>query len=182
MQDKLSVSLYIPGAILRPWKVEDATWYVEARDEEVFRFTAERRDLTVQETEAAIQRVNASEDIISWVIVDSSTHELLGNIAIDFQQADAYAEGHYFLAQVGRGRGIATNALKTVCEWVFANLAVERIILNIYPDNLRSQRVAQRVGFRQLPKGVSFSGRSEVIWFELRKPNNYSALQADFSE
>ncbi len=47
------------GVLLRPWRIEDARWYVEARDEEVFRWTTEKRTLTVQETEEAIERIES---------------------------------------------------------------------------------------------------------------------------
>ena len=33
------VTLRADDFFLRPWEVEDAAWYVEARDEEVFQWT-----------------------------------------------------------------------------------------------------------------------------------------------
>ena len=66
MQDRLAMTLPLAGGTLRPWEQADAAWYVAARDEEVFRWTTERRDLTVAETAAAILRVNASADVIRF--------------------------------------------------------------------------------------------------------------------
>jgi len=95
--------------LLRPWQVADATWYVEARDEEVLRWTTERRDLTVEETEDAIQAVNARDDVASFAIIDTSCNELVGNIAAVKDESDVReAEVMYWLAASGRGRGIAT--------------------------------------------------------------------------
>jgi ribosomal-protein-alanine N-acetyltransferase len=47
-----------------------------------------------------------------------------------------------------RGRGIATRALRLVTDWAFSSLGVTRIELTTDPENVPSQRVAERVGFR----------------------------------
>lgn len=174
MQDRLSVTLSIAGGMLRPWTVDDAAWYVAARDEEVFRWTTERRGLTVAETEAAILRVNASDDVISWAITDARGTTLFGNLALVYDQATGCAEVSYFLAAAGRGRGLATAAVSTVCEWAFANLATDRILLQTRPGNTRSQAVAQRAGFVRSHHAVATLAESamdaDVIWFELTRP------------
>lgn len=179
MQDKRSVTLSVPGTILRPWKIGDAAWYVDARDEEIFRWTTEKQALTVEELEAAILRVNASEDVISWAIVDSQSLELMGNIALVFNAVEQSAEVSYFLAPWGRGRGHATAAVTAACAWTFANLAVERITLRTHPDNVRSQQVALRVGFQRLQHGAQADEAVDqeddnesspfTSWFELSK-------------
>jgi hypothetical protein len=64
--------------LLRSWQTDDAQWYVQARDEQVFKWTTEPRELTVQETELAIQQVNESDDLFSFAIADSESNELLG--------------------------------------------------------------------------------------------------------
>lgn len=134
--------------LLRPWQVADAKWYVEARDAEVLRWTTERRDLTIEETEDAIQAVNARDDVASFAIFDTSCNELVGNIAAVKDESHAReAELMYWLAESGRGRGIATKAVRLLCDWAFTELGLERLTLKTYKANVRSQRVAERLGF-----------------------------------
>ena len=108
MKDKNSfdVRLCADDFLLRPWKIEDAIWYVESRDEEVFRWTKEKRDLTIKEVEEGIRRANSNPDAICLAIVDNKSVELLGNIALVFRENNRKsAEIMYWLAPWGRGRG-----------------------------------------------------------------------------
>lgn len=175
MQDQLAVTLPISGGCLRPWRVLDAAAYVAMRDEEVLRWTTERRDLTVDETAAAIQRVNSSDDVISWAIWDDTEGDPnampLGNIALVHDAATQVAEVMYFLRPDGRGRGLATGAVRAVCAWAFANLNVTRITLQTRPGNIRSQRVAVRAGFASMARaGAEVDNeREEAEWFSLSR-------------
>jgi ribosomal-protein-alanine N-acetyltransferase len=55
------------------------------------------------------------------------------------------------------GRGLATEAARAVRDHAFAELEVERVISIIHPDNLRSQRVAEKNGMRK-EKETDFKG------------------------
>jgi RimJ/RimL family protein N-acetyltransferase len=57
------------------------------------------------------------------------------------------ASAGYWLLPQARGRGVATKALRLVAGWAFAQLGVERLFLTTAPDNVASQRVAERAGF-----------------------------------
>ena len=54
----------------------------------------------------------------------------------------------YWLTASGRGRGIATKAVRLLCDWAFTELGLERLTLKTYKANVSSRRVAERVGFR----------------------------------
>jgi RimJ/RimL family protein N-acetyltransferase len=56
----------------------------------------------------------------------------------------------YWLLPVGRGRGMATSAVRLLSTWARDVLEVTNVRLRTAPDNLRSQRVAERSGFRRL--------------------------------
>jgi len=159
------VILRADKVLLRPWQVEDARWYVEARDEEIFRWTTEKRALSVAEAEAAIQQINSSGDKPCFAIIEPQSGELLGNIALALDEpGDRSGEIMYWLAAPGRGRGIATQAVKVLCQWAFATLALEQIGLRTLVDNLASQRVAERAGFQRTQT------QTEHLWFTLTKP------------
>lgn len=160
-----ALSLLGDGFYLRLWKREDAAWYVSARDEEIFKWTTEKRDLTVEETEEAIERVNSTPSLRCFAIVGGQVPELLGNIALVIEENNPNnAEIMYWLARQGRGRGIATKAVNLLCDWAFHAIGIDRITLKTLPGNVRSQRVAQRAGFR-LQK-LEISSVSDCVWFE----------------
>ena len=48
-----------------------------------------------------------------------------------------------------RGRGLAVEALGLVTEWAFRDFGIVRVQLVTHLDNERSQRVAERCGFRR---------------------------------
>ena len=160
------VTLHTDDLVLRPWEVKDAAWYVEARDEEVFKWTRESPELTVEETEEAIRSGNRDPDALGFAIADDRTGEKLGSICLAFREKTRdCAEVMYWLAHWGRGRGIATNAVKLLCEWAFHSLGLERVTLKTLVGNTRSQLVAKRAGFQE--QSVSDEGNADCLWFEL---------------
>jgi RimJ/RimL family protein N-acetyltransferase len=56
----------------------------------------------------------------------------------------------YWLLPVGRGRGLATSAVRLISTWAMRELGVTNLRLRTAPENLRSQRVAERSGFRRV--------------------------------
>jgi RimJ/RimL family protein N-acetyltransferase len=59
--------------------------------------------------------------------------------------------GHigYWVAAPARGRGICTRALTMISRWGLEELGLQRLELITDPDNVASQRVAEKVGFRR---------------------------------
>lgn len=53
----------------------------------------------------------------------------------------------YVVAPAARGRGVATEALRRLTEWAFAELGALRIELLISANNQASQRVAEKCGY-----------------------------------
>jgi RimJ/RimL family protein N-acetyltransferase len=134
--------------LLRSWAVEEASWYVSARDDEVFRWTSEPPDLSVEAVREVIGRNRAHPRWVALAITDAMSGALLGNIALNpAGQPPGVAEVSYWLATESRGRGAATEALALLVEWTFASGAFNRIILHTMPGNERSQSVARRAGF-----------------------------------
>ncbi|MGB2696181.1 MAG: GNAT family N-acetyltransferase [Dehalococcoidia bacterium] len=132
---------------LRTWQPDDAEWYVSARDEEVLRWTTEPRDLTPDDVRRAIEEQLREPTYAGFAITDAATGMLLGNISLVVAEPDRHTgEVSYWLAAEARGRGAATDAVRTVMRWGFASLPLERIEIFMDPANEASQRVAQRAG------------------------------------
>lgn len=134
--------------VLRQWKVGDADWYVAARDTEVFRWTTEPPDLTVEATREAIRQNRADPGWVGLAVTDAASEVLLGNIALrPTGERPGEGEVSYWLAPQGRGRGVATEAVRLLVDWAFESGAFRRVILRTLPGNARSQAVALRAGF-----------------------------------
>ena len=156
---------------LRTWEQNDAEWYVRARDEDIFRWTTEPRDLTPELLRTTIERYLSHPTYAGFAITDASSGSLLGNIALVITEAErCWAEVMYWLAAPARGRGAATEAVRTLARWAFETLPIERIELLTDADNKASQRVAQRAGF------VPREKRGESLVFAMtRKPRSTRA-------
>ncbi|MCC9137147.1 GNAT family N-acetyltransferase [Pontibacter silvestris] len=56
-------------------------------------------------------------------------------------------EVSYFVAEEYEGQGLASEALKKVCFYCFSELKILKICARIIPDNSRSIRLVQKLGF-----------------------------------
>lgn len=54
----------------------------------------------------------------------------------------------FLVAPWARGRGYASTALRTMCEWGFEAFALERIEWRAYVGNVGSRRTAEKAGFQ----------------------------------
>jgi RimJ/RimL family protein N-acetyltransferase len=135
------------NVLLRAWSVNDAEWYVSARDDEIFRWTSEPRHLTVQFTREAIDRVYEEKEVIALAIVNRVTGALAGDLSLNPRDLPrGEGEVSYWLAPEARKRGFATEAVSLLTSWAFG-AGFYRIILRTKPGNERSQAVALRCGF-----------------------------------
>jgi RimJ/RimL family protein N-acetyltransferase len=98
-----------------------------------------------------------------YVIVDANFGELLGAIEIRLGERTI----GYWVAAPVRGRGVATRALELICSWY----AERPLSLMTHPDNVASQRVAEKAGFRRVGtqehRPAFRDGVSEAVVFRL---------------
>ena len=63
------------------------------------------------------------------------------------------------------GRGYATEAAAAIRDWAYESRAIDRLVSLISPDNIRSQRVAERLGAKAAEAVTpADSGRQTVVW------------------
>jgi ribosomal-protein-alanine N-acetyltransferase len=76
---------------------------------------------------------------------------LAGQVTVDNIVRGALRSGHlgYWVDQAVSGRGLATSAVALVCDHAFGPAGLHRLQADIRPENLRSQRLVERLGFRQ---------------------------------
>jgi len=86
-------------------------------------------------------------DVFAFAIICDG--EVVGSIGV-FRQGNIHsktAELGYYVAEEYWGRGIATQAVKKVCEYVFENSDILRIYAEPFSRNTPSCRVLQKAGF-----------------------------------
>lgn len=69
------------------------------------------------------------------------------------------AEIGYWLGETYRGRGLATEALRGLTEWAFANLPIVRLHAAVYAPNTVSARVLEKAGYL-------YEGRHRAAYFK----------------
>jgi RimJ/RimL family protein N-acetyltransferase len=108
----------------------------------------------------------------TFFICEEPTTTPVGGITVHLVASDPGLAGvGYWLERGARGRGLATSALRLVAEWSFGALGIARLHLTTLPDNVPSQRVAERTGFTR--EGVlrqwaqTREGRSDAVMYSL---------------
>ena len=86
---------------------------------------------------------------LSFALVEPRDQDVvLGAVSLyEVRQDQGCAAVGYWLAPWARGRGAATQAVRVLARWAFAELGLARLELTCGPDNEPSQHVAERCGF-----------------------------------
>jgi ribosomal-protein-alanine N-acetyltransferase len=76
---------------------------------------------------------------------------LAGQVTLDNIVRGAMRSAHlgYWIDRSVAGRGFATVAVALACDHAFGAVGLHRVQADIRPENLRSQRLVERLGFRQ---------------------------------
>jgi RimJ/RimL family protein N-acetyltransferase len=136
---------------LRPWRPSDADAVVEACTDPITqRYINELpRPYTRQDAESFIARtaVNLAEGrSVSLAVTDPIDDKAIGAIALHAQQPFHWYIG-YWTTTAARNRGVTTAAARAVSRWAFADYpALFRLSLYTLPENISSQRVAEKAG------------------------------------
>lgn len=137
--------------VLRPWMEDDVPALVDAcNDPEIARWIPL---IPVPYTEADARtfvRGDAIPDERSFAITRSAI--LVGSIGLTVNSQDYRGRIGYWVAAPARRRGLCTRALRLLSRSGLDDLGLQRLELITDPDNVASQRCAEKVGFR--PEGV----------------------------
>ena len=139
--------------LLRGWSKADVSAIVAAcQDLEIARFSP------------VIPSPYGENDALEWLTGQSATRgagqalelavtsgesgEVLGAVGLSNVELSQLRSGvGYWLAPEARGHGYATAAVRALARWAFEQLGLGRLELVTHPDNVASQRVAERCGF-----------------------------------
>ncbi len=76
----------------------------------------------------------------------------------------AQLELGWALAREHWGQGYATEAVRAAREWAYRERVVERLVSLVAPANVRSQRLAKRLGAEPVETVTLFDTGAAVVW------------------
>jgi RimJ/RimL family protein N-acetyltransferase len=146
--------LSVGGIRLRPWRESDVPAIVAAcSDPLIARFIPTvRTPYTEEDARVWLESQEPSRlagRSLEMAIADTVTDAVLGAIAAEVDASTLTGSVGYWLTPTARGHGYTTTALRLLCGWLFETYELGRIELTTDPDNVASQRVAQRCGFQK---------------------------------
>lgn len=162
---------------LRPWARADVPALIRAFNDPVMRrFSWRVAPFGAADARARLawhERARGRGEALDLALVEPGDHAaVLGGVTLHEIRADlGRAAVGYWLDPGGRGRGAATEGVRLLARWAFAALPIGRLELTCGPDNVASQRVAERCGFTReglLRSYVPFQdGRRDSLIYSL---------------
>ena len=141
------------GARTREQARNTLDWMIETLEQQGFgHLAAERKDDGVLVGRSGLNVWNPT----NWTIT-----------RLDEAQGPVEIETAYLFERQHWGHGYATEAASAIRDWAFANLDLERLIALIYPENVRSIRVAEKLGMQ--PAGDADMAGNQLVVYELGK-------------
>jgi RimJ/RimL family protein N-acetyltransferase len=157
--------------VLRRLREDDRAAVLRAmRDAEVRRFLNMPARPTHGDFDTLLRTIRhgfASGDRLDFAVATVEDDTPFGAVVASRRHRENW-ELAYLAQQAGRGRGFMTRAVALLVEWLFEQ-GVGRLEVRTHPDNLASQRLAERVGFRREGierKSIWLHGRriDAIVW------------------
>ncbi|MFN8639898.1 MAG: GNAT family N-acetyltransferase [Dehalococcoidia bacterium] len=145
-----------PRLRLRPWQPEDLAWYAALRaDPEVSRFLGDGHPQSPSDARAVFERTIAEWGRVGlgpWAVEDRFTRERVGYCGMPIWRegtSEEAVEIGYGYARDAWGRGYATEAGAAAMRWAFEVRGCESMVALTWPENVASQHVLAKLGFRR---------------------------------
>ncbi|MCL2063493.1 MAG: GNAT family N-acetyltransferase [Candidatus Cloacimonetes bacterium] len=138
--------------MIREWKMSDVSDLVKMINNK--KITDNMRDgipipYTEKDAEIFISSVHNADKDTQYVYAITSEDKIAGNIGI-YRKTNIYrysGELGYYISENYWNQGIATEAIKQICELVFLNTDIVRIIADPFSYNIASCRALEKAGF-----------------------------------
>ena len=138
---------------IRKWKLSDAKDLAAALSNK--KVQDNLRDglpypYTVQDGKEFISAMLSADENETFAFAITVNNMVIGSIGI-FRQGNIHrqtAELGYYIAEEYWGKGIMTEAVKQICEYVFAKSDIIRIYAEPFAYNIASCRALEKAGFQ----------------------------------
>lgn len=113
-----------------------------------------------------------NQDLGLWATIHKESGRFIGRCGLLPWMIDGRQEVEvaYTIAQDFWGQGLGTEAARAIMQYGFAKLQLPRLISVIDPDNIASQRVAQKIGM-QLEQQLELDNLPMLI-YSISKQND----------
>jgi RimJ/RimL family protein N-acetyltransferase/catechol 2,3-dioxygenase-like lactoylglutathione lyase family enzyme len=169
--------------VLRPLTTDDAAdLFFVFGDDEVMRYWVSHPHATVERTREEIARIISPAKAMQWAICLKEDGKAAG--VIGFLGNEGVPGIGYVLRRDLWWRGFGTEALKAVVAHGFESLGYERVELWIHEDNIASQRLSNKVGFKPMSrfhmKWEQFNTPHAMIVYGLERNSSSRSTRAIF--
>lgn len=135
---------------LRPLQEVDAPIMLGiTTDEEIRYMTGTKQNFTLEQIHAHIQNINHDSSRYDFAICLKENDQMIGELSIlDINEGDKKAGFRISMSSIElTGKGYGTEAIKIVLQFVFEELHLNRLQLEVFSHNLRGLRAYEKVGF-----------------------------------
>ena len=152
-------------------KLKEADWKVVSylrTDEKVNKFVKRPSAETKEKALEFIHKINngiKNQTFFYWCISKKDATEMIGSICLwNFSDDKKTAEVGYDLSPLFQGKGIMDEALKTVLEFGFKNLHLEKIEAYTQHDNQSSVKLLERNQFRLVVDKMDEGNEKNMVY------------------
>ena len=139
--------------ILRAHRLDDLPAFTEfLADDNATRYllvTDEQRTprAAKQRLESLIASYSPEQLSFSLAIADRYSNGYLGSCGLHSLEDGSGVAVYYTVMPTAQGNGIATEAVRELVDHVFQELGIEKLVAFVFPENVASVRVAEKLGF-----------------------------------
>lgn len=135
---------------LRPLCELDAPFILESTlDKEIRYMTGTNSNFSLEQIQSHIENINNDSSRYDFAICLKSNNEMIGELSIlDIDEKNKKAGFRISMNAISlTGKGYGTEAIKIVLSFVFEQLQLNRLQLEVFSHNLRGIRAYEKVGF-----------------------------------
>lgn len=154
---------------IRTLEMKDKTAFFGYRSmPEIYKYQAWRPKNTAEIEEFISKNLDVClNDKDSWLQLAVCLREgsLIGDIGVHFLDDEQQVEIGYTLSPEYQGKGYATEAVRAVIAYLFSELGKHRVSASVDPDNKKSVKLLEKLGFRKEAHFVR-SFRIGSVWYD----------------
>lgn len=162
---------------LRPIMESDAPILLKSTKEEEIRYmTGTKSTFSLEQIKSYINKISNDPSRNDFAICLKETDQMIGELSITDIEEDAKKAGLRISMNSIEltGKGYGTEAIKLVLKFVFEDLKLNRLQLEVFSHNLRGIRTYEKVGFIKegtLREALNYNGKysDEIIMSILKK-------------
>ncbi|WP_342512419.1 GNAT family protein [Sporosarcina sp. FSL K6-1522] len=175
---------------LRSLQESDAPMMLGITMEEEIRYmTGTKPHFTLEQIQAHINNLNNDSSRYDFAICLKENDQMIGELSIfDIDEEDKKAGFRISMSSIAlTGKGYGTEAIQIVLQFVFEELQLNRLQLEVFSHNLRGIRAYEKVGFVKegvLRESLYYNGHysDEIIMAILKSDYRNTFVQAPLSD